>query len=57
METKSNQEQVKVTKIAIQIHFNDKYVKECIVPQEVLTKVAEILYEYEEACDKANKEK
>jgi len=53
---KTNQEIVQVTKIAIQIHFNDKYVKECIVPHEVLCKIADILYEYEDARDKANKE-
>jgi len=60
METEKNQtverENVEVTKIAIQIHFNNKSVKECIVPHEVLVKIGNILYEYEDARDKANKE-
>jgi hypothetical protein len=51
-----DQEIVEVTKIAIQIHFNNKYVKECVVPHEVLVKVADILYEYEDKRDKENKE-
>jgi hypothetical protein len=60
METKKNEikerENVEVTKIANQIHFNDKSVKECIVPHDVLVKIGNILYEYEDARDKANKE-
>jgi hypothetical protein len=54
METKK--ENIEVVKINIQILFNDKSVKNCEVPHEVLCKIAEILYDYEDAKDKANKE-
>jgi len=50
------QEMIEVVKIAIQIHFNNKSVKECVVPHEVLVKVADILYDYENERDKQNKE-
>jgi hypothetical protein len=55
MEETKTHELIEVVKIGIQIHFNDKSVKECIVPHEVLVKIADILYEYEDARDKANK--
>jgi len=62
METEKNEtverEMVEVTKIAIQIHFNNKYVKECIVPHEVLVKIADILFEFESKRDiEYNKQK
>jgi hypothetical protein len=50
------QESIAVERINIQILFNDKSVKNCEVPHEVLVKIADILYEYEDAKDKANKE-
>jgi hypothetical protein len=49
-------ESIVVEKINIQILFNDKSVKNCEVPHEVLVKIADILYGYEDAKDKANKE-
>ena len=47
----SNQEMIEVTKIAIQIHFNDKSVKECIVDHELLVKVSDLIYEFESKRD------
>jgi len=46
-----DQEIIEVTKIAIQIHFNDKSVKECIVDHELLVKVADLIYEFESKRD------
>lgn len=43
---------IEVVKIAIQIHFSNKYIKECVVPQEVLVKIADILDDYETKKDK-----
>jgi hypothetical protein len=51
MENKQR-ESIEVTKINIQIMFNDKSVKNCEVPHEVLVKIADILYEYENERDK-----
>jgi hypothetical protein len=45
------QEMIEVTKIAIQIHFNDKSVKECIVDHELLCKVSDLIYEFESKRD------
>jgi hypothetical protein len=45
------QEMIEVTKIAIQIHFNDKSVKECIVDHELLCKVTDLIYEFESKRD------
>jgi hypothetical protein len=49
------QESIIVEKINIQILFNDKSVKNCEVPHDVLVKIADVLYQYEDAKDKANK--
>jgi len=48
-------ESIEVVKINIQIMFNDKSVKNCEVPHEVLVKIADILYQYEDQKDKENK--
>jgi hypothetical protein len=50
------QESIEVVKINIQILFNDKSVKDCEVPHEVLVKIADILYEYECQRDKTYKD-
>jgi hypothetical protein len=54
MENKQH-ESIEVVKINIQIMFNDKSVKNCEVPHEVLVKIADILYQYEDQKDKENK--
>jgi hypothetical protein len=53
--TIKRQESIDVVKINIQIMFNDKSVKNCEVPHEVLVKIADILYQYEDQKDKENK--
>jgi hypothetical protein len=53
--TIKRQESIEVIKINIQIMFNDKSVKNCEVPHEVLVKIADILYQYEDQKDKENK--
>jgi len=48
---------IEVTKISIQIHFNDKSVKECVVDHELLCKVSDLIYEFESRRDLEFKKK
>ena len=53
----TEREMIEVTKISIQIHFNDKSVKECIVDHELLCKVSDLIYEFESKRDLEFKKK
>lgn len=41
------QEVIELIQIQIQMLFSDKSIKTCNVPQEVLNKVADVLFDYE----------